>query len=416
MSQETRFDRLANEVVSGGTQREPDGQPTMLTTVGGALAWVALFGVLWYFSPWYVVFAVGLAVSIVLHEFGHFWTARRSGMRATQFFLGFGPRIWSFQRGETEYGVRAIPLGGFVKIIGMTNVDEVAPEDEPYTYRQATYPRRMWVITAGSVMHLIIAFFCIVGVYGIWGRVEEAGRVTVYSVSPKTPAATAGLQPDDIILAVDGRTVATAAAFREVLAGTEPGTTVTLDVERDGQPIELKATLVQSPSAAEGEVRGFLGVQSDSRERVDQTWGQALTQGPRDLVTGVGQATVGVAKVLNPVNVFGHLVGTNDDAESRPGTIVGATQVSKDVGRAEGWAGVLSLLAAVNVSVGVFNMFPLLPLDGGHAAIATWERLHERRGGKRYFADVNKLMPVAAMCITLIAFMFLTGLYLDIAK
>jgi membrane-associated protease RseP (regulator of RpoE activity) len=113
--------------------------------------------------------------------------------------------------------------------------------------------------------------------------------------------------------------------------------------------------------------------------------------------------------------VYGHLVGTNDDAESRPGTIVGATQVSKNAGQADGWAGMLSLLAAVNVSVGVFNMFPLLPLDGGHAAIATYERLRERKG-KRYFADVNKLMPVAAMCITLIAFMFLTGLYLDIAK
>jgi membrane-associated protease RseP (regulator of RpoE activity) len=416
MSQETKFDRLANEVVSGGTQRDADAKPTTAMLVGGTIAWVGLFAVLWYFSAWYVVFAVGLIISIVLHEFGHFWTARRSGMRATQFFLGFGSRIWSTHRGGVEYGVRAVPLGGFVKIIGMTNVDEVAPEDEPYTYRQGSYPRRMWVITAGSAMHMIIAFVLIVAVYGVWGRIEEAGKVTIYAVSAESPAATAGLQPDDVVLAVDGTAVTTAAQFRTMLAATAPGTTVALSVERGGEPLALQATLVQSPSAATGETRGFLGVNSDSQERVPQGWGDAVVEGPRDLFTGVGQAVVGVAKVLNPINVFGHLTGSNTDASSRPGTIVGATAVSKDVGEHDGWAGILSLLAAVNVSVGVFNMFPLLPLDGGHAAIATYERLREKRGGKRYFADVNKLMPVAAMCLMLIAFMFITGLYLDVAK
>ena len=140
--------------------------------------------------------------------------------------------------------------------------------------------------------------------------------------------------------------------------------------------------------------------------------GDVVVEGPRDLVVGVGQAVVGVAKVINPVNVYGHLVGSNDDLSSRPGTIVGATRISERAGEFDGWAGVLSLLAAVNVSVGVFNMFPLLPLDGGHAAIATYERLRSRRG-HRYRADISKLMPVAAVCIALLAFMFLTGLYLD---
>ena len=122
-----------------------------------------------------------------------------------------------------------------------------------------------------------------------------------------------------------------------------------------------------------------------------------------------------MAKVINPVNVLGHLTGSNDDPSSRPGTIVGATRISDDIGRFDGWAGMLYLVAVVNISIGVFNMFPLLPLDGGHAAIATYERLRSRRG-KRYYADVNKLMPVAAVCIALLAFMFLTGLYLDTAK
>ncbi len=273
----------------------------------------------------------------------------------------------------------------------------------------------MWVITAGSAMHMIIAFVMIVAVYGFWGRIEESGQVTVYSVSENSPAAQAGLQPDDIVLAVDGEPMETSAEFRTTLAGTAPGTTVALDVQRGDEQLALTATLVQSPIAAEGEQRGFLGVSSDSTDRVQQSWGEAIVEGPTDLVKGVGQAIVGVTKVLNPVSVFGHLTGTNDDVSSRPGTIVGATEISKDVGENDGWAGVLSLLAAVNVSVGVFNMFPLLPLDGGHAAIATYERLRERRG-KRYFADVSKLMPVAAACLALIGFMFFTGLYLDIAK
>jgi membrane-associated protease RseP (regulator of RpoE activity) len=303
-----------------------------------------------------------------------------------------------------------------VKIIGMTSVDEVAPEDEAQTYRQATYPRRMWVITAGSVMHMIIALVTIVAVYGIWGRVEEAGKVTVHSVSDNTPAATAGLEPNDIVLAIDGKAVATATEFRDTLASTTPGTTVTLDVQRGTEQLALQATLVQSPSATDGEVRGFLGVTSDSEDRVQQSWGDALVEGPRDLITGVGQAVSGVARVINPVNVFGHLVGTNTDVESRPGTVVGAAQVTKAAGEFDGWAGVLSVLAAINVSVGVINMFPLLPLDGGHAAIATYERIREGRSKKRYFVDMNKLMPVAAVCLVLLAFMFLTGFYLDVAK
>ncbi|MBI4934654.1 MAG: site-2 protease family protein [Actinobacteria bacterium] len=416
MSQETKFDRLTNEVVSGGTQREADAKASKPVTIAALVGWVVILAVLWWYSPWVVVFTLGIFVSIVLHELGHFWTARRSGMRATQFFFGFGPRLWSVHRNGTEFGVRLIPLGGFVKIIGMTNVDEVAPEDEAQTYRQGTYPRRMWVITAGSVMHLIIAMVLIVGVYGIWGRVEEAGRVTVHSVSDNTPAATAGLQPDDVVLAIDGTAVATAEEFRTTLASTTPGTTVTLDVQRGDEQLQLEATLVQSPSAADGEVRGYLGVTSDSTDRVPQSWGDALVEGPKDLVTGVGQAVSGVARIMNPVNVFGHLVGTNDDLESRPGTVVGAAKVTKDAGEFDGWAGVLSVLAAINVSIGVLNMFPLVPLDGGHAAIATYERIREGRSKKRYFVDMNKLMPVAAMCLTLIAFMFLTGLYLDVAN
>lgn len=409
---ESRFERMKVEVVSGGTQAaEVPAKADRSTMILGLGAWIALFVVLTLVSPWILVFVLGLAVSIMLHEFGHYYTARKSGMKATQFFLGFGPRVWSTHRGETEYGLRAIPLGGFVKIIGMTNVDEVPEEDEPRTYRQGTYARRMWVITAGSVMHLIIAFGLVTLVYTVWGQPGETGTVTLATVEEGSPADQAGLQVDDVIVSIDGQSVTTGDGMREVLRTTAPGGTRTLEVLRDGQVQTIEATLIQNPTVTD-EVRGYLGVGSSSDARFRLGLGEALVEGPKDLFRGVGQAITGVAKVINPINVFGHLVGTNDDISSRPGTIVGAAKVSDDIGRFDGWAGALSLLAALNISVGVFNMFPLMPLDGGHAAIATYERIRSRKG-KRYYADVNKLMPVAAACIALLAFMFLTGLYLD---
>ena len=417
MSTETRpgrLERMKVEVVSGGTQSadvpEKADRETMII---GLLAWVGLFTFLAFNSPWKLVFVVGLIISIMLHELGHFWTARRSGMKATQFFLGFGPRVWSIHRGGVEYGLRAIPLGGFVKIIGMTNVDVVAPEDEPFTYRQGKYGRRMWVITAGSAMHMLIALTMVVGLYASFGRIEEAGKVTLFSIAADTPAEIAGLQENDVVRTVDGTPVTTAEGLRAMLSGTAPGTTLTFSIERAGQPMTITATLIQNPNRTEQ--AGFLGVTPNSRDYVQQGIVDSLTEGPKDLLTGVGQAVVGVAKVINPVNVLGHLTGSNTDVSSRPGTIVGATRISDDIGRFDGWAGMLYLVAVVNISVGVFNMFPLLPLDGGHAAIATYERIRSRRG-KRYYADVNKLMPVAAVCIALLAFMFLTGLYLDTVK
>ncbi len=415
--QPSRFERVKVEVVSGGTQSPaPPAQADRSMMIIGTLGWLALFVFLFMKSPWTLVFVVGLAVSIMLHELGHFWTARKSGMRATQFFLGFGPRIWSTHRNGVEYGLRAIPLGGFVKIIGMTNVDDVAPDDEPHTYRQGSYARRMWVITAGSVMHAIIAVVLITAVYATSGSYRESGRVTVQRVVAGSPAEVAGLRPDDTVLSVGGTAVTKDKEVGAALTTSHvPGDSIDVSIIRDGTPLTLQATLGQNPDVPDGQVRAFLGISYTSIDLVPMSFGSAITQGPKDLVVGVGRATVAIARVINPVSVYGHLVGTNDDPSTRPGTIVGATNISSDVGEFDGWVGMLVFLANINLVVGVFNMFPLLPLDGGHAAIATYERLRSRRG-RRYYADVNKLMPVAAVCIALLAFMFFTGLYLDTVK
>ena len=105
-----------------------------------------------------LLLVVGIILMVMLHEFGHYWTAKRSGMKVTEFFVGFGPRLWSFTRGETEYGVKAIPAGGYVRIIGMTNMEEIDPADEPRTFRQGTPGKRLVVILAGVTVNLVIAF------------------------------------------------------------------------------------------------------------------------------------------------------------------------------------------------------------------------------------------------------------------
>ena len=197
------YTKFRNEVMAGGADN-PDLEPT----AGGSRAVVglgviaALLVALFLWSSWAFVFVIGLLISIFFHELGHFVTARWTGMKATQFFLFMGPKLWSFRRGETEYGLRAYPIGAFVRIIGMNNLDEVEPGDEARAYRNKSYPRRMLVITAGSMMHILIAIVLIFAVYSVNGRRVETGRVGIGSVSAGYPANVAGVEPGDIVLSI----------------------------------------------------------------------------------------------------------------------------------------------------------------------------------------------------------------------
>ena len=149
-----------------------------------------------------VAIIVGLVLTIMLHEFGHYVAAKKSGMKVTEFFLGFGPRIWSFRRGETEYGIKAIPAGGYVRIIGMTNLEEVDPEDEPRTYRQATTGKRLITVLAGIIVNLVIALVLVFGILVLHG--PEDVSTTINGVTKGSPAAIAGLRSGDRIVAIDG--------------------------------------------------------------------------------------------------------------------------------------------------------------------------------------------------------------------
>ena len=426
-----RHGKFASEMMAGGSVVEKHDDELVGGWRGalGVLAVVGLFALLAFANVWWFVFAIGILVAIFLHELGHYLTARWTGMKSTQFFIGFGPRVWSFRRGETEYGLRLLPLGAFVRIVGMNSMDEVPPEDEDRTYRSKSYPRRLLVISAGSITHIIAAVLLLFVVYAADGEmVLRPGAEVVAPPSDAAedatvtgPALAAGIQPGDVVVAVGGVPVDSSVGLGEAVRDHAPGDTVVVSIVRDGQPLDLTATLAarEAGPGVPAELVGtpMLGVQTGGYyETVEHGVGAAAGNAVTDVFPVAWESTKGVVKALNPVNVFTHLVGTNEDVTTRPTTLVGVTGVSDDIGRDQGMFGILFLLAVLNVFVGVFNMFPLLPLDGGHAAIATYERIREfgTRAGERYHADVAKAMPFAMMVISLLGFLFLSGLYLDI--
>ena len=414
----TRSGRLKSELMAGGAVTE-NGDDELAGGWKGALALlgiVALFGWLLAINVWMFVFVVGLVVSIFLHELGHFATAKWTGMKATQFFLFFGPRLWSFRRGETEYGVRAIPAGAFVRIVGMNRMDDVEPEDEDRTYRSKSFPRRLLVISAGSIMHMLIAIVLLFAVY--LGQGERTDRfapgVDIAALSLNGPASEAGLLPGDRLVSVDGDPIVETVDVRDAIADRAPGDFTTVVVERGNETLRYEVGLGAFP---DGSGRALLGVTS-GQERIFEQHGVvgSAVNAVTDIVPVSWESVQGVVKALNPVNIVDHLTGNSDDLSTRPTSVVGVTGLADDVGASEGIFGVLWLLAVLNVFVGVFNMFPLLPLDGGHAAVAAYERVREgiRGGSQRYFADVERLMPFAMGVMLLLITLFTAALWLDI--
>ncbi len=412
--------KFRNEVLAGGATDQPDGAEQSVGGTRGALglAVVAgLFLLLGFVSPWMLLFVVLLLVCIFLHEVGHFVTARWSGMKVTQFFLFMGPKLWSFRRGETEYGVRAYPLGAFVRIIGMNNLDEVEPQDEPRAYYNQSYPKRMLTITAGSIMHMLIAVALLFGVYATKGQLEASDTVVVSALADDGPAVLAGVEVDDVVVAVDGQAITSADQFVRLVQSHTPGDTVEVVVERDGAQVPISVTLGTNPNEGASKGKAYFG---SSSGELNEWQGMSIASAAQHSITNLGSAAWasvgGVITVLNPINIIEHLNGSNTDQSTQPTTVVGVSRFSDTIGQETGFGGVLMMLAGVNVFVGLINLFPMLPFDGGHAAIATYERLRTRKGRPAYRADVGKLVPVAMTMMGLLAFLMLAGLYLDIVK
>ena len=223
----------------------------------------------------WVIFIVALLFSVMLHEAGHFVTAKKFGMKVTRFFVGFGPTLWSTWRGETEYGIKALPFGGFVKIIGMHSLDDVDdPADEPRSFRRHPAWQRIVVLCAGSFMHFVLAFLLIFGLaLGIGiendnttqlGTISScvAANVTqldngICTASDQpSPAKLAGLQLGDKVIAFDGKPVSNWTQLGNAIRAVRPGSPVTITVVRDGKTLTLHTTL----ATVSGRSGGYLGI------------------------------------------------------------------------------------------------------------------------------------------------------------
>jgi membrane-associated protease RseP (regulator of RpoE activity) len=380
---------------------------------------------------------LGIVVMIFLHELGHYLTAKWAGMKVTEFFIGFGPKIWSFRRGETEYGLKVVPAGAYVRIIGMNNLDDVDPVDESRTYRQKSFPKRLLVVSAGSLMHFAQAFVLLVillGVVGFPGRSianppDRAPAWEINTVLSDSAAEEAGLREDDLIVAVDGQPVSRYEELSDALARAEVGQDVQLTVERGGVERTVEARLRPRPADEGGETGSpFLGV-GTSKHYSDEPigLGTAVVRAPGEMVRFTGQTFGAMAGFFSPrgISDFATDVGEANDPESGSGggsgssadddrliSIIGVVQLgSQDVENRAAF--LLALFFSLNMFIGIFNMLPLLPLDGGHAAVAIYERIRSRPG-RAYHADFAKLLPLTYAVVMGLVVLGVTAMYLDI--
>lgn len=387
---------------------------------------------------------VGFVVLIFFHELGHYITAKRAGMKVTQFFIGFGPRIWSFTRGETEYGVKMIPAGAYVKVIGMNNLEQVPPQDEARTYRQARYRDRMAVVLGGPVMNLMLGFLGLVALYSTFGFVgidgllrgpdALVGEVVLQDdLDQPTAASSVGLQAGDRIVGVNDVEDAGWFDVIDLMRTLEAGDEVTVRFERDGDTLVGSGRLGTRINKETGARHGMLGVAvHESIWNPDTQAVGLLTAVDRsrgDYVTIVRVSLSGIATLVRP-STWTSLLGIADPAPAASSSSSSSNSGSGSGAEGQQFMGPIGIVASgsgasleallfmwvlINVFVGLFNLVPLLPFDGGHAVLATYERIRSI-GGRRHFADATRLMPFVYPVVAAFVVLGLAVAFRDIER
>lgn len=384
-----------------------------------------------------VLFALAILVSVALHECGHMWVARATGMKVRRYFVGFGPTLWSTHRpnrlGSTEYGVKAVPLGGFCDIAGMTSVEELAPEDRPYAmYRQKVW-KRVAVLFAGPGMNFVIGLVLVYAIAVIWGLpnlnpptaaiVGQTGCVApqlskdqIGECTGPGPAAQAGIQAGDVIVKVGDTDVATFDEARVTLQKSSGPTPIV--IERDGRELTKVVDVTQTQRfTGEGDQPTTVGAIGIAAARFGPTQHNALSAVPAtfaftgDLAVELGKS---LAKIPTKVGALVDSIGGGERDPETPISVVGASIIGGDTVDAGLWVAFWFFLAQLNFVLGAVNLVPLLPFDGGHIAIAVFEKLRNTIRSARGMvaaAPVNylKLMPATyVVLVVVVGYMLLT--------
>lgn len=376
-----------------------------------------------------LAFVFALLFSIMVHEYGHYITAKRYGMRVTEFFLGFGKRIWSTQRGETEFGIKAIPAGGYCKISGMSVRDEMPAEIAHRAFYKARTREKLVVLGSGSVLHFILGFlflfilFTGVGVVKSLPIIQEVlpcvpAKTECTSSDPISPAKQAGLLPGDEVVGINGVRNLEWSEISPVLRESA-GKQISLVILRDGS--EINIDLVAATRTVDGEDRGFIGIVNKYglvKENPISAIGSSA-EATAQLFVGSIKALIGLPQQI-PTLIRQTFLGEERGTDGLVGIVgvaraTGETASSSNLTMGEKIATFLLIIASLNIFVGIFNLIPILPLDGGHIAVALFEgarrQIYRIRGrtepGK---VDIEKLTPITV--IVLVALIFLTALLL----
>lgn len=367
-----------------------------------------------------LAFVVALLFSVMVHEFGHYITARKFGMRISEFFLGFGKRIWSFQRGETEFGLKAIPAGGYCKIEGMAPNDEMPEGEEGRAFYTASSAKKLIVLGAGSFLHFVLGFLLLFLLFVGIGTNQVLPVIS--EVVPNSAAQAAGIQPGDEIVAINGKKVTEWYKDVEAIRQSQ-GAELTLDLNRDGELLTIVTNARLTD--VDGTKRYVLGIIND----VGLKRSSVLLSVKNSAIVTKSFLTESVKSLAKLPEKIPALWGATVRGEERDANgLVGVVGVARVSGEAVGsdkltpmerLATFVLIVASLNIFVGIFNLLPILPLDGGHMAVAIADEIRaffaRLRGRPRPAPiDVTVLTPITMVVFVVLATLTLLLLVADV--